>query len=117
MQENDILEKNCNAYEEEKRGVIFLITFPSMESFLGQCSDIIMYTSNFKVSYDPFLGKCIKSFDNLNTVFTELFPVGNVKNALSTIDLSHDKHSYLLRYSPIMKHWTPVMGNLIARTK
>ena len=34
-----------------------LITFPSLESFFGQCTGIIYYKLSYKITYCPFIGK------------------------------------------------------------
>lgn len=87
-----------------------LITFPSFESYFGQCTDILYYTPNYKVSYGPFLGKCVKSLDNWNNFFTELFFGGTVKNALSMLELTNNTSPYIHLRSPIMKCWNSLTG-------
>jgi len=87
-----------------------LVTFPSMESFFGQCTDIMYYTPNCKIAYAPFLGKCVQSFDNWNAFFSTLFFGGTVHDALSMLDLSSDSCPYLHIRSPIMKFWNAKTG-------
>ena len=87
-----------------------LITFPSLESFFGQNTDVLYYTPNVKVAYAPFLGKCVKSFDNWNSFFMELFLGGTVERALSMLDLTSDNRPYLHIRSPITKSWNAQSG-------
>ncbi|KAL7529947.1 hypothetical protein ACHAXR_005418 [Thalassiosira sp. AJA248-18] len=88
-----------------------LITFPSLESFFGQSTDILYYTPNFKVAYAPFLGKCVQSFDKWDSFFTELFFGGTVDRALSMLELSSNtSRSTLHIRSPIMKCWNAEIG-------
>ena len=65
-----------------------LVAFPSMEKFFGQCTDVMYYAPNYKVAYAPFLGRCVKSIDNWNTFFAELFLGGTVGSAVKMLDLS-----------------------------
>jgi len=85
-----------------------LITFPSMESFFGQCTDILYYTPNFKVAYAPFLAKCVQSFDTWNAFFVKLFLGGRVDAALSMLNLSMSQYMHVR--SPIMKCWNATHG-------
>mmetsp|Transcript_17601 Transcript_17601/g.38112 ORF Transcript_17601/g.38112 Transcript_17601/m.38112 type:complete len:813 (+) Transcript_17601:1-2439(+) len=85
-----------------------LITFPSMESFFGQCTDILYYAPNYKVAYGPFLGNCVKSFDKWDSFFTELFLGGQICRALSNLDLSNRENLHIR--SPIMKFWNAETG-------
>ena len=65
-----------------------LVAFPSMEKFFGQCTDVMYYAPNYKVAYAPFLGRCVKSIDNWNIFFAELFLGGTVGSAVNMLDLS-----------------------------
>jgi hypothetical protein len=65
-----------------------LVAFPSMEKFFGQCTDVMYYAPNYKVAYAPFLGRSVKSIDNWNTFFAELFLGGTVVSAVNMLDLS-----------------------------
>lgn len=88
-----------------------LITFPSLESFFGQNTDILYYTPNVKVAFAPFLGRCVKSFGNWNSFFSELFFGGTVDRAISLLDLSSDNRPHLHVRSPIIKYWNRESGD------
>merc|ERR1712216_886982 len=79
-----------------------------MESFFGQCTDLMYYTPNCKVAYAPFLGKCVQSLDKWNSFFVQLFFGGTVSDALSMLDLSSSNHLHIR--SPIMKLWNAETG-------
>ena len=87
-----------------------LLTFPSFENFFN-ISDIMYYTPNVKVSYAPFLGKVVKSFDNWNSFYGELFFGGTVDQAISMLDLASNSGPYLHTRSPIMKFWNVKTGS------
>mmetsp|Transcript_20602 Transcript_20602/g.38909 ORF Transcript_20602/g.38909 Transcript_20602/m.38909 type:complete len:306 (+) Transcript_20602:1439-2356(+) len=95
-------------HSEMEDSITDLITYPSIESFFGQCTDIIYYTPNFKVAYGPFLGECVQSFDKWNSFFTELFFGGTCDRAISSLDLSSKEHLHIR--SPIMKFWNVETG-------
>lgn len=82
-----------------------LITYPSFEGFFGQNTDILYYAPHCKVAYGPFLGHCATSLEVFREFFTRMFLGGTVDSALSVLDLSKNKRSYLHVRSPIMKAW------------
>jgi len=98
-------EEDDNSEQEEDE----LITFPSYENFLN-VSEILYYTPHIKISYAPFLGKVVKSFDTWNAFFFELFFGGTISDALSMLDLSSINGQYLHTRSPIMKFWNANTG-------
>ena len=94
-------EDDENDKEDEEE-----FTFPSLEGFLGQTSDFLYYDSHVKVSYSPFLAKCVGSLEKWESFFTELFFGGTIAGALSHIDIkSHRDHLYVR--SPIQRTWNP----------
>jgi len=88
-----------------------MITLPSLESFFGQCTDVMYYTPQVKVSYAPFLSQCVKSLDTWDTFFRELFFGGSVDSAFSMLDLSQDNLQFIHLRSPILKHWNIGKGD------
>ncbi|KAL7542110.1 hypothetical protein ACHAWF_007092 [Thalassiosira exigua] len=87
-----------------------IITFPSLESFFGQCTDILYYTPHYKVAYGPFLGKCAQSYEKWNDFFVELFFGGTIERAIGMLDLASNNRPYLHVRSPIMKCWNASTG-------
>jgi hypothetical protein len=81
-------------------------TFPSFESFFGQNTDFLYYTPHMKLSYSPFLAKCVGSLSNWEKLFTNLFLGGTIPEALSVLDLDHFRDHLYVR-SPILKSWNP----------
>lgn len=96
--------------DDEADGEVSLITFPSFEGFFGQNSDILYYSPHCKVAYGPFLGQCVASYEKWHQFFSCLFLGGSVSEALSVIDMSESKRSYLHVRSPIMKAWNGATG-------
>jgi len=80
-----------------------LITYPSFEAYFGQCTDILYYAPHFKVAYGPFLGHCVTSLEKFREFFSLMFLGDTVDSALSVLDLSESKRSFLHVRSPIMK--------------
>ena len=79
-------------------------TFPSFEGFFGQCTDFLYYSKHVKLSYSPFLAKCVKSLAIWEKFFTTLFlGGGTIPDALSLLDLDPQNRGYLYVRSPIHK--------------
>jgi hypothetical protein len=71
-------------------------TFPSFEGFFGQNTDFLYYSPHVKLYYSPFLAKCVKSSDNWEQFFTNLFLGGTIPDALALLDLDQNKdHIYV----------------------
>ena len=102
-------DKNMEDGEvDDKENSEDLITFPSFENFLN-VSDTMYYTPNVKTAFAPFLGKTVKSPDNWNSFFAELFLGGTVERALSMLELENNG-PHLHTRSPIMKFWNTETG-------
>jgi hypothetical protein len=77
-------------------------TYPSFEGFFGQNTDFLYYSNHVKLSYSPFLAKCVQSLDKWDQFFTSLFLGGTIPDALSVLQLHRNKE-YLYVRSPIHK--------------
>ena len=81
-------------------------TFPSFEGFFGQTTDSLYYSPHVKLSYSPFLAKCVGSLSNWETLFTNLFLGGTIPDALAVLDLDESRDHIYVR-SPLLKSWNP----------
>jgi hypothetical protein len=81
-------------------------TFPSFEGFFGQCTDSLYYSPHVKLSYSPFLAKCVGSLSNWETLFTNLFLGGTIPDALAVLNLDENRDHLYVR-SPLLKSWNP----------
>ena len=75
-------------------------TYPSFEGFFGQNSENLYYSKCVKLSYSPFLGKCVQSLAKWEQFFTNLFLGGTIVDALSLLNLE-DSKEYVYVRSPI----------------
>ena len=99
--DDDEEEKETVVEDEEDDG----FTFPSFEGFFGQNTDFLYYSPHVKMSYAPFLAKCVKSLPNWEIFFSNLFFGGTIPDALENLDLDGNKKEYLYVRSAILKAW------------
>ena len=103
--ELELLEEELDPEDESDPKQEEMITIPSFEGFFGQGTDIMYYSPHCKISYATFLSTCVKSPENWNAFFNELFFGGEIESALSMLDLTEHTLPYSHLRSPILQHW------------
>ena len=106
LKDSELLFVDSDDYGESYEGHLDEegLTFPSFEGFFGQNTDFLYYTPHIKLSYSPFLAKCVKSFSNWEEFFTKLFLGGTIPEAIDILDLDEGR-DYVYVRSPIHKYW------------
>eukprot|EP00978_Attheya_sp_CCMP212_P002205 scaffold4508_cov43-Attheya_sp.AAC.2 len=99
-EENDDKEKKNPDKDDQDEEDYF--TFPSFEGFFGQISNVLYYDLHAKLSYAPFLSKCVGSMSNWHDFFTSLFFGGTISDAMSHLQIETNE-GYLHVRSPLQK--------------
>lgn len=98
------IQEDDDDSDSEDEGDDDEFTYPSFEGFFGQNSDFLYYSKHVKLSYSPFLAKCVQSLETWDQFFSNLFLGGTIPDALSLLQLqNNDNKEYLYVRSPILQ--------------
>ena len=102
---NLIVDNNDDDDSEHLRKNKQEFTFPSFEGFFGQSADCLYYSPHVRLSFSPFLAKCVGSLPKWETFCSELFFGGTVQSALTLLDFANRDATHVR--SPLLQYRNP----------